>query len=36
MAEGAGFEPAEACASEVFKTSALNRSATPPQENGPV
>ena len=31
MAEGAGFEPAVACATEVFKTSALNHSTTPPQ-----
>ncbi len=30
VAEGEGFEPPEACASTVFKTAALNRSATPP------
>lgn len=29
-AEGGGFEPPDACASLVFKTSALVRSATPP------
>ena len=28
--EGVGFEPTETCASSVFKTDALNRSATPP------
>ncbi len=31
MAEGAGFEPADACASPVFKTGAFSRSATPPR-----
>ena len=31
-AEGAGFEPARACTLPVFKTGALNRSATPPTE----
>jgi hypothetical protein len=30
MAEGVGFEPTDAFASAVFKTAALNRSATPP------
>ena len=30
MAEGVGFEPTEACASAVFKTAALSRSAIPP------
>ena len=30
LAEGAGFEPARACAPPVFKTGAINRSATPP------
>jgi hypothetical protein len=31
MAERVGFEPTEACTSLVFKTRALNRSATSPQ-----
>ena len=31
--EGVGFEPTETCASSVFKTDALNRSATPPLPN---
>lgn len=30
MAEGRGFEPREGLPSLVFKTSAINRSATPP------
>ena len=30
LAEGQGFEPWEAFASPVFKTSAFDRSATPP------
>ena len=30
ITEGVGFEPTETCASPVFKTGALNRSATPP------
>ncbi len=30
MADGVGFEPTEACTSPVFKTGALNRSATHP------
>ena len=30
LAEGAGFEPAVACATPVFKTGSLNRSDTPP------
>ena len=30
VAEDTGFEPAEAFASTVFKTAALNRSANPP------
>ena len=34
MAEGQGFEPWEAFTSLVFKTSAFDRSATPP--GGPV
>jgi len=37
--EGVGFEPTETCASSVFKTDALNRSATPPLRHnkiGPV
>ncbi len=29
-AEGEGFEPPEACASAVFKTAAIDRSAIPP------
>ena len=32
MAEGEGFEPPEACASTVFKTAAIDHSATPPQK----
>ena len=31
MAEGVGFEPTEPCSSAVFKTAALNHSATPPR-----
>ncbi len=30
LAEGKGFEPMNAFASPVFKTGAINRSATPP------
>lgn len=30
MAEEVGFEPTEPCGSPVFKTGALDRSATPP------
>ena len=30
MAEGEGFEPPVTCATTVFKTAALNRSANPP------
>lgn len=30
VAEGVGFEPTEAFVSQVFRTSALNRSAIPP------
>src|SRR5690606_31183192 len=30
MAEGVGFEPTVSCPTPVFKTGALNRSATPP------
>ena len=30
--EGEGFEPPETCASAVFKTAALNRSAIPPNQ----
>jgi hypothetical protein len=30
MAEGKGFEPPVPCGTTVFKTVALNRSATPP------
>lgn len=32
MAEGVGFEPTVTCATPVFKTGALNRSATPPRQ----
>ena len=31
MAEGAGFEPARPFGLPVFKTGAINRSATPPK-----
>ena len=31
LAEGEGFEPPEACASTVFKTAAIDHSATPPR-----
>ena len=31
LAEGEGFEPPVTCATTVFKTAALNRSATPPR-----
>ena len=31
MAEGVGFEPTEPCGSPVFKTGAIDHSATPPQ-----
>ena len=31
LAEREGFEPPDACASAVFKTAALNRSATSPR-----
>ena len=31
LAEGEGFEPSEACASLVFKTSTFVRSVTPPR-----
>ena len=30
MAEGVGFEPTDACASPVFKTGAIDHSATLP------
>ncbi len=33
MAERVGFEPTEACTSAVFKTVALNHSATSPLEH---
>ena len=36
LAEGGGFEPPEACASTVFKTVAIVRSATPPSANLPA
>ncbi len=36
VAEGGGFEPPEACASTVFKTVAIVRSATPPPITLPV
>lgn len=32
LAEGEGFEPPEPCGSPVFKTGALNHSATPPED----
>ena len=32
MAEGVGFEPTEPFGSTVFKTAALNHSATPPRD----
>ncbi len=32
MAEGQGFEPWEVLPSLVFKTSAFDRSATPPED----
>src|SRR5262245_39582176 len=31
MAEGVGFEPTVPCSTTVFKTAALNHSATPPR-----
>src|SRR4051794_29707683 len=31
LADGVGFEPTDACTSPVFKTGALNRSATHPR-----
>jgi len=31
MAEGVGFEPTVPCSTAVFKTAALNHSATPPR-----
>ena len=34
LADGVGFEPTDACTSPVFKTGALNRSATHPSELG--
>ena len=34
MADGVGFEPTDACTSPVFKTGALNRSATHPPPGG--
>ena len=34
LAEGVGFEPTEGRPSMVFKTTAFNRSATPPQKWG--
>jgi hypothetical protein len=36
LAEGEGFEPSEACASLVFKTSTFVRSVTPPTPAKPV
>lgn len=32
LAEGVGFEPTDACTSPVFKTGALDHSATLPEE----
>ncbi len=34
LAEGVGFEPTVSCPTPVFKTGALNRSATPPKWHG--
>ncbi len=34
MAEREGFEPPDPCESVVFKTTALNRSATSPEADG--
>ena len=34
MAEGVGFEPTVPCGTAVFKTAALNHSATPPRVTG--
>ena len=34
MAEGEGFEPPVPCGTSVFKTDALNHSATPPDASG--
>ena len=31
LAEGVGFEPTAPCGAAVFKTAALNHSATPPR-----
>ena len=36
MADGVGFEPTDACTSPVFKTGALNRSATHPSMAGRI
>ena len=35
MADGVGFEPTDACTSPVFKTGALNHSATHPRQWSP-
>ena len=34
MAEGVGFEPTDACTSAVFKTAAIDHSATLPMSAG--
>ena len=34
MAEGEGFEPSVPCDTPVFKTGAIDHSATPPEERG--
>lgn len=36
VAEGVGFEPTVPCDTPVFKTGALNHSATPPQKEGHI
>jgi hypothetical protein len=35
VAEGVGFEPTDACTSAVFKTAAIDHSATLPQFSRP-
>ena len=34
VAEGVGFEPTDPCGSAVFKTAAIDHSATPPRPRG--
>jgi hypothetical protein len=36
MADGVGFEPTDACTSPVFKTGALNHSATHPAQRADI